>query len=64
MFILVLQSSQWRREGWLICFVCLPGVSDCCVALPHDATVLFAVFDCGIFVHESLHVVCLSIMFS
>ena len=25
--ILVLQSSWWRRESWLLCFVCLPGVS-------------------------------------
>ena len=25
--ILVLQSSQWERESWLLCFVYLPGVS-------------------------------------
>ena len=25
--ILVLQSSWWRRESWLLCFICLPGVS-------------------------------------
>ena len=25
--ILVLQSSRWVRESWLLCFVCLPGVS-------------------------------------
>ena len=25
--ILVLQSSQWGRESWLLCFVCLLGVS-------------------------------------
>ena len=25
--ILVLQSSRWGRESWLLCFVCLPGVS-------------------------------------
>ena len=25
--ILLLQSSQWGRESWLLCFVCLPGVS-------------------------------------
>ena len=24
--ILVLQSSRWGRESWLLCFVCLPGV--------------------------------------
>ena len=23
--ILVLQSSRWGRESWLLCFVCLPG---------------------------------------
>ena len=27
MSILVLQSSWWGRESWLLCFVCLPGVS-------------------------------------
>ena len=26
-FILVLQSSGRRREGWLLCLVCFPGVS-------------------------------------
>ena len=25
-FILALQSSQWGRESWLLCFVCLPGI--------------------------------------
>ena len=25
--ILALQSSRWGRESWLLCFVCLPGVS-------------------------------------
>ena len=25
--ILVLQSSQWESESWLLCFVCLPCVS-------------------------------------
>ena len=34
MSILVLQSSYWEREGWLLCLV----VSrDCCVALPRGA---------------------------
>ena len=28
--------------------VCLPGVSDCWMALPRDATGLSAVCDCGI----------------
>ena len=27
MSILVLQSSQWGRERWLLCFVCLTGSS-------------------------------------
>ena len=27
MSILVLQSSWWRRESWLLCLICLPGVS-------------------------------------
>ena len=27
MSLLVLQSSWWGRESWLLCFVCLPGVS-------------------------------------
>ena len=27
MSILVLQSSWWGRESWLLCLVCLPGVS-------------------------------------
>ena len=27
MFILVLQSSWWGRESWLLCLICLPGVS-------------------------------------
>ena len=42
---LVLQSSRWGRESWLLCFL----VSrDCCVALPHDAMGSSAVCDCGI----------------
>ena len=27
MSILVLQSSRWGRESWLLCLVYLPGVS-------------------------------------
>ena len=27
MSILILQSSWWGRESWLLCLVCLPGVS-------------------------------------
>ena len=42
--ILVLQSSRWGIENWLLCFFFVFLVSrDCCVALPHDA-----VCDCGI----------------
>ena len=47
MSVLILQSSRWGRESWLLCFVSLPGVS-CCVALPRDATGLSAVCNCGI----------------
>ena len=47
MSILVLQSSSWGRESWLLCFVSLVS-HDCCVALPHNATGLFAVCDCVI----------------
>ena len=25
--ILALQSSLWGRESWLLCLICLPGVS-------------------------------------
>ena len=46
--ILVLQSSRWGRESWLLFFVCLPGVSDCDVAFPHDAMGLSAVCECVI----------------
>ena len=27
MSILVFQSSWWGRESWLLCLICLPGVS-------------------------------------
>ena len=27
MSILILQSSWWRRESWLLCLICLPDVS-------------------------------------
>ena len=46
--ILVLQSSWWGRKSWLLCFVCLPGSRNCCVALAHNVTGLSAVCDCGI----------------
>ena len=35
-----------KRESWLLCFVCLPGVMDCCVAIPLSAMGLSAVCDC------------------
>ena len=47
-YIPALQSSRGGRQSWLLCFVRLPGVSCCCVALPHNATGLSAVCDCGI----------------
>ena len=47
MSILVLQSSRWGRESWLLCFVLLVS-NDCYVAPPHDAMVVSAVSDCGI----------------
>ena len=47
MSILVLQSSWWGRESWLLCLICLPGVSDGWEALPRGATGLSAVCYCG-----------------
>ena len=44
--ILVLRSPWWWRESWFALFVFL--VSRGCLALPHDATGLSAVCDCGI----------------
>ena len=52
--ILVLQSSQWGRESWLLCFVCYLVSRDCCVALPRNARGLSAVCDCGISWSHSL----------
>ena len=51
--ILVLQSSRWGRESWLLCFVCLPGVLRLVVAF-NDAMGLSAVCDCGISLSYSL----------
>ena len=45
--ILVLQSSRWGRESWLLCFFVFLVSHDCCVAHPHDAIGLFAVCDRG-----------------
>ena len=39
-YILVLQSSRWGRESWLLCFVFL-------VSRDYDATSLSAVCDCA-----------------
>ena len=46
---LVLQSSWWGREraGCFALFVLLVP-RDCCVVLPHGATALSVVCDCGI----------------
>ena len=48
--ILVLQSSRWEGESWLLCYVLFVfRVScDCYVALLHEAPGLSAVCDCGI----------------
>ena len=48
MSILVLQSSWWGRESWLLCLICLPGVSCWLSALLRGAMGLSAVCDCGI----------------
>ena len=46
--ILVLQSFDGEeRAGCFALFVFLVS-RDCCVALPHDATGLSAVYDCSI----------------
>ena len=36
-----------ERAGWFALFIFLVS-RDCCVALPHDATGLSAVCDCGL----------------
>ena len=43
MSILVLQSSRWGRESWLLCFFVFMVSHNCCVALPYDAMGLSAV---------------------
>ena len=30
-----------KNESWLLCLVCLPGVCDCCVAIPLSAMDLY-----------------------
>ena len=46
--ILVLQSSRWGRESWMLCFFFFLGSHGCCVALSHDATDFSSVWHCGI----------------
>ena len=46
--VLVLQSSWWRREIWLLCFDCLPGDCYCSVVLSDGAVGWSAVCDCSI----------------
>ena len=48
MSILVLQSSGWGRESWLLCLFVFLVSRDGWAALPRDATGLSAVCDCGI----------------
>ena len=46
--ILVLQSSWWGRESWLLCLICLPGVSWWLSRSSSRCHGLSAVCDCGI----------------
>ena len=46
--ILVLQSSWWGRESWLLYLFVFLVSHDRCGALPHVAMGLSAVCDCGI----------------
>ena len=48
MSILVLQSSWWGKESWLIWWFFFLVSRDRCVALPRGAMGLSAVCDCGI----------------
>ena len=48
MSILVLQSSLWRRESWLLCLVVFLLSRDGFVVLPRGAMGLSAVCDCKI----------------
>ena len=47
MSILVLQSSWWGRESWLLCLICLPGVSWWLSGSSSWCHRLSAVCDCG-----------------
>ena len=46
--LLTLQSSWWGRESWLLCLVCLPGVSRWLCSSSTRCHWLNAVWDCGI----------------
>ena len=48
---LLLQSSPWGRETWLLYFNCLLMAFDCwrSLSLPHSAFGWSAVCDCGIY---------------
>ena len=46
--ILVLQSTRWGRESWLLALFVVLVSLDWCVALLHDAIGLSAVWDFGI----------------
>ena len=41
-------QPRWGRERELFALLVFLVSCDCCVALPHDATGLSAVCDCGI----------------
>ena len=46
MSVLVLRSTWWGKEGWLLCLVCFLVSRDRCVALPRGTIGLSAVRDC------------------
>ena len=43
-----------KRESWLLCLICLPGVSPWLSGSSLGAMGLFAVYDCGISCHTHL----------
>ena len=50
-------QPRWGRESWLlVALLVLLVYCECCVALPHVATDLSAVCDCGITIFDA-HVV-------
>ena len=44
----IIWIGKRERESWLLCLICLPDVSDYCVAIPLGAMGLSAVRDCVI----------------